>query len=301
MALYRGPIVDAHHHLWDLSGGAYPWLGVERRPEMVFGATAPLVRDYLLDDYLADTAGQDVVKSVHVEAGYDPARGWEETRWLQSVADRHGYPQGIVAGAPLRDPDLRAILARHRAHPNLRGVRAIASWHDDPRFRFVDRADLMDDPAWRRGLAILRDHGLSLDLMVNGGQLGDVGRLAAAYPDLTIIVNHAGSPVDRDAAGLTKWRAGLAQIAAEPNVAIKLSDLAAYDHDWTVESYRPIVQSILDAFGPARCMFGSDFPVAGLHGSFARHFDAFREIVSELPPATQRGLFHDNATRLYRL
>lgn len=301
MALYGGPIIDAHHHLWDLSGGAYPWLGAERRPEMVFGATAPLARDYLLDDYRIDTAGQNVVKSVHVEAGYDPARGWEETRWLQSIADRHGFPHGIVAGAPLLEAELPAILARHRAYPNLRGIRAIASWHRDPRLRFVDRADLTRDPTWRRGIAIVRDHGLSLDLMVNGGQLGDVAELATVFSDLTIIVNHAGSPVDRDPARLARWREGLAQIAAASNVAIKISDLAAYDHAWTIESYRPIVRAIVDAFGTDRCMFGSDFPVARLHGSFARHFDAFRAIVADLPPAAQRALFHDNAARHYRL
>ena len=301
MALYRGPIIDAHHHLWDLSGGAYPWLGAERRAEMVFGATAPLVRDYLIDDYLADIASQNVVKSVHVEAGFDPARPWEETRWLQDIADRRGFPHGIVAGAPLRDPDLPTILARHRAYPNLRGIRGVASWHQDPKLRFVDRADLMSDPAWRRGIATVRDHGLSLDLLVNGGQLGEVARLATAFPDLTIIVNHAGSPVDRDTEGLAKWREGLDRIAAAPNVAIKISDLAAYDHAWTIESYRPIVRAILGIFGTERCLFGSDFPVAGLHGSFARHFDAFRDIVADLPPVAQRNLFHDNAARLYRV
>ena len=300
MALYRGPIIDAHHHLWDLSAGAYPWLGAERRPEMVFGPSEPLARDYLIGDYLRDISGENVVKSVHIEAGYGGAP-WEETAWLQAIADRHGFPHGIVAAAPLQDPALPAILARHRKAANLRGIRAIATWHRDPHLGFTTRPDLMDDPSWRRGLQIVRDHDLTLDLMVNGGQLSDAARLARDIPGLPIVINHAGSPVDRAPEDLQKWRDGLHRLAEAPNVWIKISDLAAYDHHWTVESYRPIVQGVIDAFGTERCMFGSDFPVAGLHGNFAAHFNAFRAITAELPEAAQHRLFHDNAARFYRL
>jgi predicted TIM-barrel fold metal-dependent hydrolase len=300
MGLYRGPIVDAHHHLWDLSGGAYPWLGAERRPEMVFGPTEPLAHDYLIADYLRDIAGENVVKSVHVEAGFGGAP-WQETAWLQAIADTHGYPHGIVAGAPLQDPDFASILKQHGHAPNLRGIRAIASWHADPRLRFTARADLMDDPAWRRGLRVVQEHGLTLDLMVNGAQLADAARLARDHPDLPIVINHAGSPVDRAPVALQLWQDGLHRLAAVQNVWIKISDLAAYDHDWTVESYRPIVRAVIAAFGTERCMFGSDFPVAKLHGGFSAHFDAFRAIVADLPEAAQRQLFHDNAARFYRL
>jgi predicted TIM-barrel fold metal-dependent hydrolase len=300
MALYRGPIVDAHHHLWDLSGDRYPWLGSARRPEMVFGPSEPLACNYLIDDYLRDIAGQNVAKSVHVEAGFGGAP-WEETAWLQAIADAHGYPHGIVAAAALDDPALGAILERHERAPNLRGIRAIASWHAKPHLRFAARPDLMDTPEWRRGLWTLIDHDLSLDLMVNAPQLGDAARLAQDHPALRIAINHAGSPVDRAPEDLQGWRDGLARLAQQPNVWIKISDLAAYDHDWSVETYRPIVRAVIAAFGTGRCMFGSDFPVAGLHGGFAAHFDAFRAIVADLPESAQRGLFHDNAARFYRL
>ena len=300
MALYRGPIIDAHHHLWDLSDGGYPWLGAERRPEMVFGPTAALARDYRIADYLNDIAGENVVKSVHIEAGYGGAP-WEETAWLQTIAARHGYPHGIVAAAPLDDPDLETVLQRHRAAPNLRGIRAVASWHADPRFRFAARPDLMESAGWRRGLDALHAHDLTLDLMVNAGQLGDAARLAREHAALPIVINHAGGPVDRAPADLDRWRDGLHRLADAPNVWIKISDLAAYDHAWSVESYRPIVTAVIAAFSVERCMFGSDFPVAGLHGTFAAHFDAFRAIVAEMPEAAQRRLFHDNAQAFYRL
>jgi predicted TIM-barrel fold metal-dependent hydrolase len=300
MAIYDGAIIDAHHHLWDLSGSAYPWLGAERRSDMVFGPTAPLARDYLIADYLRDIAGQNVVKSVHIEAGYGGAP-WAETEWVQAIADRHGYPHGIVAAAPLDDPELAAILKRHRRARNLRGVRAVASWHAEPHLRFAARPDLMDDPAWRRGLGILVDYNLTLDLMINAPQLDDAARLALDHPALSIVINHAGSPVDRAPADLRKWREGLARLAQAPNVWVKISDLAAYDHDWSLASYRPIVQAVIAAFGTERCMFGSDFPVAGLHGGFALHFEAFRAIVQDFSGAAQRRLFHDNAAAFYRV
>ena len=129
----------------------------------------------------------------------------------------------------------------------------------------------------------------------------DAARLAHDFPGLRIVINHAGSPVDRGPADLQRWRAGLERLAQEPNAWIKISDLAAYDHNWTVDSYRPIVLAVIAAFGVERCMFGSDFPVAGLHGGFAAHFDAFRTIVADLPEAAQRSLFHDNAAAFYRL
>ena len=301
MTLYRGAIVDAHHHLWELGDNRYPWLERERRDQMVFGATAPLARNYLIDDYLADIAGQNVVKSVHIEAGFDRADPVQETRWLQSIADRHGFPHGIVAWAPLGDAALPTILRRHRQYPNLRGIRAVASWHQDGRKGFAARPDLMRDPAWLAGVGMVRDLGLSLDLLVNGGQLAEVHEVARAFPDLSIIVNHAGSPVDRDPAGMQRWRDGASTLARAPNVAVKISDLCAYDHAWTVESYRPIVMTLLQAFGADRCLFASDFPVAGLHGRFGQHYDAFRTIVSDLPPRDQSCLFHDNAARLYRV
>ena len=90
-------------------------------------------------------------------------------------------------------------------------------------------------------------------------------------------------------------------LASCPNVAIKISDLVAYDHDWTVESLRPVVFACIDAFGTNRAMFGSDFPVAGLHATYDEVFGAFKEIVSGFSPDEQRRLFHDNAAKFYRI
>ena len=298
-SLYDGPIVDAHHHLWELGSGRYSWLTDGPR-DAVFGSTGPLIRDYLLADYLADMAGIDLVKSVHIQASFfdDPTA---ETRWLQGIADQHGFPHGIVAYARLEEPDAEAMLEAHAEHRNMRGIRQIMSWHRNPVWSFNERADLMRGAAWRRGFGLLGRFGLSFDMMIFSGQLGDALDLAHAFPDTQIILNHTGSPADRDADAIAAWRAGMSALAGAANVAVKISDLGAYDHNWTTESTRPFVRHTIDAFGPERCMFASDFPVAGLHGGADAIYDSFKTIVADLAPAEQRALFHDNALRLYRL
>ncbi len=299
---WPGPIVDAHHHFWDLSLGKHAWLSPEPGREMVFGDPAPLYRDYLPEDLRRDAAGAKLVASVHVEAGWDRADPVGETRWLEALAVRTGLPTAIVAYAPLDDPRVGAVLEAHMAaSPRLRGVRFIVSWHEDPRRRFVERADWMADRQWREGFARLAPLGLSFDLMLYPGQMADAARLAADFPDTRIILNHVGSPVDRDPEGMARWRRGLSELAAQPNVALKISDPVAYDHDWTLDSLRPVVAACLDAFGPQRCLFGSDFPVAGLHATYAQCVAALDRLTSDLAASDRQAIFHDNAVRLYRL
>jgi predicted TIM-barrel fold metal-dependent hydrolase len=298
-ALYDGPIIDAHHHLWDRGSDRYEWLAEPR--ETVFGTTAPLLRDYLLDDYRADMASINLVKSVHIQASFDQDDPAAETRWLQGIADTEGFPHGIVAYSILEAPNAEASLEAHCAHANVRGIRQIMSWHKNPVWTFTDRSDLMQDEAWRRGFGLLRKHNLSFDMMIFSGQLGDVLDLARAFPDTQIILNHTGSPADRDDDGIKGWHDGMAALSQAPNVAVKISDLGAYDHNWTLESVRPFILHTIDVFGAERCMFASDFPVAGLHGGADAVYGSFKTLVADLSAAEQRALFHDNAVRLYRL
>jgi len=299
--MYKGDIIDPHHHLWDLGTGWYPWLTTERPKEMVFGDPAPLARDYLPADYRADMAGVKPVKTVHIQGSGNRDDPVAETRWLEALHKEHGMPNGIVAFAPLDRPEADDVLAAQCEHPLTRGIRSIVSWHDNPVFNFNERDDLMRDVAWRAGFALLRTYSLSFDLMLFPSQLGDALDLARAFPDTQIILNHTGSPVDRDAAGLARWRHGMAALSAAPNVAVKISDLCAYDHAWTIDSFRPIILDTIDWFGTGRCMFASDLPVINLHGGAGRIYAAFKEIVGAFSPDEQHALFYGNAAKFYRL
>jgi predicted TIM-barrel fold metal-dependent hydrolase len=299
--IYTGPLIDAHHHLWDLSLGKHPWLRQSDCDEMVFGDPTPLFRNYLPADFHADAARHNLVASVHVEAGWDPIDPVGETRWLDSLATDHGLPSVFVVYAPLHKPEAESVLAAHRAFARVRGVRFIVAWHSDPAKKFAERPDYMEDTDWLAGFALLRRFDLSFDLMLYPHQMESAARLAARHPDISIILNHAGSPADRRPEDMGRWRQGLLLLAAQPNVAVKISDLVAYDHHWTVESLRPVVLTCIEAFGTDRAMFASDFPVAGLHGTYDQIFDAFKTIVADFSAVEQLRLFRDNAARLYRL
>ena len=297
------PIVDAHMHLWDLDKIRYPWL-TPPLPLGITGDVSSIAKTYLLDDYLRDAGGAtgklQVAKVVHVEAGANPADSLKETRWLQSIADARGYPQALVAHAELNSPNVETLLAEHASHRNVRGIRQILNWHPDPNKTYTPR-DLLADPTWERGFALLRKYGLSFDLQIYPGQMHVAAQLAARHPDTPIIVNHTGMPVDRDAAGLQAWRAGMQALAQQPNVVAKISGLGMLDWQWTTESLRPFVHETLEIFGPARCLFASNFPVDRLFGAFARQYSAYQSLTATLSATERAQVFATNAERIYRI
>lgn len=307
--LYDGPIIDAHHHLWDLSLQRHPWLLGTDDTARALGDLTYLRHDYLIPNLLADSAGQNIVGSVHVEALWDRTRdAVEETAWLDTLARPQGpdtlaRPQGIagrcIAHVPLAHPDAAAMLERHAAFPRVAGVRETIRWHPDPAKRWAEDR-LVEGIAWRRGLAHLARRGWLLELLMNPHQATQVADLAAAFPEQTIVVNHCASPGDRDAAGIARWHDGLARMAAQPNVAIKISNASAYAADTSDAALSAVILPCLEAFGPQRTLFGTDYPVARRTMTYGAICDAVRRILRPLSPADQRAVFHDNAARLYR-
>ena len=159
----------------------------------------------------------------------------------------------------------------------------------------------MDDPAWRRGYALLARHGLSYDLQTPYWHLDAAAEVAADFPGTQMIVNHTGLPADRSAAGLRAWREALEGVARQPNVALKISGLGLPGRPWTVADNGPVVRDAIAIFGVERCLFASNFPVDGLVARFDTIFSGYREITRDLAAADIARLFHDNAARLYRL
>ncbi len=298
--LYGGPVIDAHHHLWDLSMGRHPWITGGDPAMASLGNLDFLRHDYLPADYLRDVADTNFAGSVHVEAAWDRARDpVEETRWLMSIGRPRGVARRLVGYARLDAPDVAEQLAAHRAAGPVVGVRETIRWHPDPAKRWTE-AGILDRPATRRGIAALARQGMLLDVLMNPYQAADVHRLARDMPDLQVVVNHCGTPVDRDAAGLERWRAGLALMARCPNVAIKVSNFGAYAADRSPAALREAVLTCVEAFGPARAMFGTDYPVGRRALGFVENVRAFAASIAGFTADEQRALFHDNAWRIYR-
>jgi predicted TIM-barrel fold metal-dependent hydrolase len=294
-------IVDAHHHLWDLGSLHYPWLA-SGGGEAMFGDYSPLCRNYLLRDYLADTSAFDVVASVHVQAEHDESDPAAESLWLQQVADGNakGIPNAIVAFADFNAPDVETLLARHAEVPNIRGIRQILTHHPDARLSHASR-NYLDDPDWCRNLGRLAVFDLSFDMQLYPHQMAQGTSLARDNADVLFIINHAGTPVGRDAEGRLAWTIGMRALAACENVVTKISGLGMFDPTWTTETLRPYVLETIEIFGTGRCMFGSNFPVDRLFSTFDRLYGAYFKITAGFSDDEKTALFAENAKRYYRL
>jgi predicted TIM-barrel fold metal-dependent hydrolase len=301
--LYSGPIIDAHIHLWDLGMDRHPWLRPTGGAIQALGGLDAIRRNYLVEDYLRDVARQDVVASVHIEAAWDRADDpLAEIEWLETLDKSSGVAARYIGFADLTAPDAAAALARLSEVKRCVGVRQMLSWHPtEPAKCFAPRRGIADEPEFRRGVALLADHDQLLELMLYPYQAEEVARLAHDFPDQTFIINHCGSPIDRDREGMARWRAGLRALGSAPNVQIKISALTAYDPSPTPESLREVALHCIESFGVDRSMFGSDFPVGRLWTSFDAIFDGFKAVVRDFSTAEHSALFHDNAQRVYRM
>ncbi|HEX6110747.1 MAG TPA: amidohydrolase [Geminicoccaceae bacterium] len=295
------PVVDAHQHFWDLERNYLPWLCDEEAIPFRYGDYSALRRNYLPRDYLRHAAGHNVIKTVYVETEWDPRDFVGETRWLQEIIAENGFPHAIVAGARLDDPEVETVVAGHAAFPQVRGIRHKPRAAPSPAGVRAGAPGSMGDPAWRRGYALLEKYGLSFDLQTPWWHLAEAAALARDFPQTQIILNHTGLPADRSPEGLAGWRGAMQTLAAEPNVAVKISGLGQPGQPWTVRANRPIVRDAIAIFGVDRCMFASNFPVDSLCADFDTIFRGFKAIVAELSPAERSSLFYANALRFYRL
>ncbi|MEO0700317.1 MAG: amidohydrolase family protein, partial [Pseudomonadota bacterium] len=183
-------IVDAHHHLWDLSHCHYPWL-MERGVRRFFGDPAPIQRDYMVEDLRADFAGLPVTKSVHIQVGTALEDSLNETRWLQSCADATGLPSAIVAFADLTAPDVTQVLDQHAASPAFRGVRQIVgrSAEEDEK---TGTNTLLGNPAFKTGLGELARRGLSFDLQLTPPLMRQAAKVLGSVDGLSVALCHGG-------------------------------------------------------------------------------------------------------------
>ena len=289
---YDGPILDAHIHLWDYASATHPWLSQD--------GLETLRRDHLPSDYLQLAGPCGVTASVHVETGRPPVESVAETNWLAGLNLPIGVGDRIVAHIALNDAEAERLMEEQAGFERVVGIRDILTWHPDPSLSRVKSRDHMDGPIWRKNFGLLARFSLSFDLLMSPWQAADAHRLALDHPDTVIAINHCGSPFDRDAEGMARWREGLRLLASAPNVVIKISDPVAYDPQWTTASLSEVILTCVETFGPARAMFASDYPVSGLHIGFGEWVDVISMAVASLSADEQRAVFHDTAARVYR-
>jgi predicted TIM-barrel fold metal-dependent hydrolase len=295
----RLPIVDAHHHFWDLGRNYHPWLCDEPMIPFRYGSYAAIRRDYLPADYLRDAARYEVRGSVYVEAEWNPGDPVGETRWIHDIAARNGLPSAVVAQAWLDRDDVAEVLAAQAAFPLVRSVRHKPRSSPSASAAVRDAPGSMDDPRWRSGFALLAAHRLHFDLQTPWWHFDAAADLARDFPQTLLIVNHAGLPSDRSPEGLAAWRSALQNLARHPNVRLKISGIGVPGKPWTPQSNRAVVRDAIAIVGFERAMFGSNFPVDSLVGSFDEIFGGFDAITADLDEDSRRRLFCDNAIDTY--
>ncbi|WP_170765758.1 amidohydrolase family protein [Ruegeria lacuscaerulensis] len=287
--------IDAHHHLWDLAAVRYPWL-MARGVERFFGDPTPIQRNYLLREFRSEAAPCGIYASIHIQVGAE--NGLDEARWVQTVADANpDWPMAQVVFCDLTSADLSAQLDRFQDIPTVRGVRQIVGRAPGEDAQ-TGTNSLLDDPRFLAGLQEAGRHGLSFDLQLIPELMEKTARILAQAPDTRIALCHAGSPHDRSPAGLNYWAQRLRALSDLPHVSCKLSGLGMFDHNWTPDSIRPIVEDCLEQFGPERVMSGSNFPVDKLYGNYASLVQAYRDLI---PAEAQSAVFRETAARFYDL
>ncbi|WP_328549624.1 amidohydrolase family protein [Streptomyces sp. NBC_00366] len=275
--------VDAHHHVWDLSVRDQSWI-----PEL-----SPLRRNFTLTDLVPEARAAGVDRTVLVQTVTVP----EETPEFLELAASHDLIAGVVGWTDLTRPDIAEELARLRELPggrHLKGIRHQVQGEADP--QWLLRPDVL------RGLAAVAEAGLVHDLVVLPHQLPACTEAAATLPQLAFVLDHLGKPPIASGA-LKPWAPDLHALAALPNTYAKLSGLIteAAPDSWSVDDLRPYTETALEAFGPHRLMFGSDWPVCTATATYGEVLSLTRELTRGLDAGERADVFDGTATRVYGL
>jgi L-fuconolactonase len=271
--------VDAHQHFWRYRPETHGW--IDERMKV-------LKQDFLPSHLEPLLPAEGVSACVAVQA----AQSLEETRFLLELADRHPFVAAVVGWVDLLSPELDRQLEALARCARLRGVRHIAQ--DEPDDGWLAREDVV------RGVRSLGRFGLTYDLLVYPRQLPAATALARALPDQPFVLDHLAKPEIRDSR-FEPWRTGLRRLAELPNVCCKLSGLvteARWDA-WTPDQIRPYVEIALEAFGPGRLMYGSDWPVCLLAGTYAEVASLARRTIATLSRDEQAQVLGGTAARFY--
>lgn len=274
--------IDAHQHYWDPARDDYGWLTPER---------TTLYRSFGPADLAPLRERVGVQRTVVVQA----APTVEETRYLLDLARGEASIAGVVGWVPMLQHDAPALIAELARDAKFKGVR--------PMLQDLPDDDWIANPALAPAVAALIEHGLAFDALIFTRHVSALETFATRFPDLRIVIDHGAKPPIRDgSAGLQNWADGITRLARLPHMYCKLSGLATEAASgWTEATLRPYVDHLLQSFGPARLMWGSDWPVLNLNGDYALWHSVANTLLATLSDPEREAIFGANATAFYRL
>jgi L-fuconolactonase len=269
-------MIDAHQHLWQLGRNGCTW---------PTEAEWPIFRDYGPADFRAEAIPRGITRTVLVQSQEDA----RDTDWLLEIAETDAFIAGVVGWTDLHALDAPARIAALASRRKLRALRPMVQ---------DKAADWYDDPSLGPAFTAMLEHCLRLDALVRVPHLAALDRLAARFPELAIVIDHAGKPRIDAEDGFTEWYVAIAPLAARPNVFCKLSGLLTECGSAPPVGVDPYAGAILEMFGPERTMWGSDWPVLSLAAGYREWLDYAQGVVSR---GARDDVFARTAARFYGL
>lgn len=275
--------IDTHQHLWRFDPDEYGWIGA---------AATALRRDYLHADLARELDAAGIDASVAVQARQSLA---ENDALLAEAAASARRIRGVVGWVDLAADNVDDVLTRYAARPRFVGVRHVVQGEPDPAF--------LARPAFNRGIERLRAHGLVYDLLIHASQLPATMAFVDRHPSQPFVLDHIAKPTIVSGRFDTTWARDFREIAKRPHVTCKLSGVVTEvrDASWTPELLRPYLDLALEAFGPARLMFGSDWPVVRLRAEYGEWVRVVEAATAGWSPVERDAFWGGNAKRVYNL
>ena len=275
------PKIDSHHHLWKYTKEDYGWMGA---------GMEGIRRDFL---------PADLKKALH-DGGLDGAiavqarQSLEETDWLLKFAEANSFMRGVVGWVPLVEATVERDLAKYAGRKKLKGIRHVL--HDEADDFYMLRVD------FNAGISKLKRFGLVYDILIFEKHLLQTLKFVDMHPNQVFVVDHLAKPRIKDHV-MSPWKENMAQLAKRPNVYCKISGMVteADWKNWIDADLRPYIDSVLESFGPKRCMFGSDWPVMLVASDYKRWVDVVQHAISGLSKAEQERVMGGTAVEAYKL
>ncbi|WP_159517057.1 amidohydrolase family protein [Sunxiuqinia indica] len=274
-------IIDTHHHLWNYDPVEFDWIDDDM---------ATIRRSFLPEDLKATIDSTGVCGVVTVQA----RQIVEETEWLLSLAAQNDFIKGIVGWLPLAADSVNELLQKYSENKWLKGVRHVVQGEPDPEFILGE--------AFNRGISLLKDYQLVYDILILEHQLPSAIKFVDQHPDQVFVLDHIAKPKIK-LNEIEPWAKNMKELAKRENVSCKISGMVteADFKKWTPEQLQPYFDVVLDAFGPSRLMYGSDWPVCLVATKYPGWLQLVKQALSALSDSEKEQVFYKNAVETYQL
>lgn len=288
-------MIDAHHHLWQLSTINYPWL-MDKGSSRFFGQADPIRQDYLPENYYDDHQ-RKIARSVHIQVGCITEHNELETALIESFIAQGAPIAAIVAAVDVRANNLSQQLENQCVYKHVKGVRHMIGKSPDENALLPP----FIEEEWLEGWQQIAKCGLTFDLQCTAEQYPSIYQALLQVPSLSVVLCHFASPWVQNDVGFKHWLFWMKKFASLPNCYIKLSGFSMFTHQFNLVQYLKYSHAAIAIFGAKRCMLGSNFPVDKLHMTFKQLQCAWRVLLSSLHQDDQVWLTHKAAQSFYQI